>query len=203
MIRDITLHTPHGPLHGQLVRPDEARGLVLIARAHHTPLDAILAAHLGTLGYATLNVELLSLQEAQFVDATQNVPRLTERLLDFLDLARQDGDMQFLPLALLSNGDTTPAAIRAAAQRDTQVRVLACHGGIIDRAGLEALKLLTAPLLTLFDADDDIGPLAYSRAARYLACPHASLSLGTAEDASKLIADWFAKHFSSPPEIRS
>ena len=85
-------------------------------------------------------------------------------LFDFL--IRRDGDMEVLPLAIFATGDTSPAAIRAAAQRDTQVQALACHGGLIDRAGLEALKYLSAPLLMLFDAEDRIGPLAAERAAR-------------------------------------
>jgi hypothetical protein len=72
--------------------------------------------------FAVLTMELLTSQEAQFVDATQNVPRLTQRLLDLLDLIRQDGDMQDLPLAIFATGDSCPAAVRVAAQRDTQVK---------------------------------------------------------------------------------
>jgi hypothetical protein len=36
MIR-IVLHTAHGSLHGQLDRPDNPRGLILVARAHRLP----------------------------------------------------------------------------------------------------------------------------------------------------------------------
>ena len=194
MNRSLSIHTPHGPLHGQLELPESPRGLVLLARAHHAPVDAVIAASFIADDYATLTMELLSSQEAQFVDATQNVPRLTQRLLDVLDLIRQDGDMQDLPLAIYATGDSCPAALRAAAQRDTQVQALACHGGLIDRAGLQALKLMVAPLLSIFDEDDDLGKIAFQRAASYLGCPHQMHVLKIGEDPVSAAANWFSSH---------
>jgi len=195
MNRTITLQTPHGPLHGQLERPDGAPGLVILARAHHAPADVVLAAALAAHGHAIFSIELLSGQEAHFADATQNVPRLAQRLIDILDLVRHDGDMQNLPLAIFATGDTTPAAIRATAQRDTQVQALVCHGGIIDRAGLQALKLLVAPLLMLFDADDEFAPGAFKRAAGYLNCPHEMHVLAPGEDPMLRVAAWLTLYF--------
>ena len=194
MNRDITIHTPHGPLHGQLEIPDNPRGLVLLARSHHAAVDTIIAANLAIRGYAIFGMELLTSQEAHFPDATQNVPRLTERLIDIFDLIRHDGDMEALPLAVFASGDATPAAIRAAAQRDTQVKVLACHGGLIDRAGLQALKLLASPLLMLFDADDEIGKTAYQRASAYLGATHEMHPLTPAEDPVVRVASWLSLH---------
>ena len=75
MIRNLVLHTAHGSLHGQLDRPDNPRGLILVARAHRLPEDATLASSLEALNFAVLSMDLLTVQELQFVDATQNVPR--------------------------------------------------------------------------------------------------------------------------------
>ena len=194
MNRTLAIHTPHGSLHGHLELPDNPKGLILLARAHHAPVDAIITANLAARGYAILSMELLTLQEAQFADATQNVPRLSQRLLDILDLIHHDGDIQELPLAIFASGDTTPAAIRAAAQRDTQVKVVAGHGGIIDRAGLQGLKLLAAPLSMLFDADDSIGQIAYQRAASHLNCIHEMHVLNPGEDPVLRVAAWFSLH---------
>lgn len=194
MMRTLSVPSPHGPLHGQLELPDQALGLILLARARHAPGDAIMAANLLAHGYATLTFELLSSPEALFADAMQNVPRLAQRLIEILELIRNDGDMQNLPLAILCRGDISPAAIRAAAQRDTQVRALACHGGIVDRAGLQALKLLTAPLLMLFDADEEFAPPAFRRASSHLICQHEMHILDTGEDPMIRIAAWFARH---------
>jgi dienelactone hydrolase len=196
MNRFITLQTPHGSLHGQLDLPDTPRGLVLIARAHHAPEDMAISSSFAEFGCATLTMELLSAQEVQFPDATQNVPRLTQRLIDILDLTRKDGDMEKLPLTIFTSGDVGPAAIRAAAQRDTLVRAVACHGGLIDRAGAQALKLLVAPLLMLFDADDLIGKTAYQRAASYLGGVHAMQTVEIGEDPAAPAAIWFLELFS-------
>ncbi|MBU1365156.1 MAG: hypothetical protein KKE51_15175 [Gammaproteobacteria bacterium] len=196
MNRFITLHTPHGSLHGQLDLPDNPCGLILIARAHHAAEDAAISASFAEFGCATLSMELLTASEVQFPDATQNVPRLTQRLIDILDMTRQDGDMEPLPLAIYTSGDVGPAAIRAAAQRDTLVRAVACHGGLIDRAGAQALDLLVAPLLMLFDAADLIGKTAYQRAASHLGGCHAMRSVDIGEDPATLAATWFFDLFS-------
>lgn len=194
MKRNLTLQTPHGALHGQLDLPESPPGLILLARAHHAAVDTVLAAHLAARGYAILAMELLSAQEIHFADATQNVPRLALRLIDILELVRNDGDMQELPLALFANGDLTPAAIRAAAQRDAQVRALACHGGLIDRAGIQALDLLAAPLQMLFDADDEISRTAYLRATPHLHGIHEMHVLSPGEDPVGRVAAWFSLH---------
>lgn len=194
MKRSISLHTPHGPLHGQLELPDLPKGLVLLARAHHAPIDALIAANLAARGYAILSMELLSSQEIHFADATQNVPRLSQRLLDILNLIRQDGDMQELPLAIFATGDASPAAIRAAAQRDAQVKAVACHGGLVDRAGLQAISLLEAPLLMLFENTDEIGRQAFQRAASHLHAVHEMRILNDTEDPILRVAAWFALH---------
>ncbi len=194
MTRHITLQTPHGSLHGQFDSPEAPRGLLLIARAHHSVADGAIAAKFEDCGYAAFAMELLSMQEMQFPDATQNVPRLASRLIDVLDLIRNDGDMQALPLAIFGTGDVAPAIVRAAAQRDTQVRALVCHGGLIDRAGIQALNLLTAPLLMLFDTDDSIGQTAYRRAASHLRCDRDMQSMANGEDPTARIVTWLLRH---------
>lgn len=196
MNRFITLHTPHGSLHGQLNLPDNPCGLIVIARAHHAAEDAAISSTFADFGCATLTMELLTAQEVQFPDATQNVPRLTQRLIDILDMTRKDGDMEQLPLAIFTSGDVAPAAIRAAAQRDTLVKAVACHGGLIDRAGAQALDLLVAPLLLLLETDDLVGKTAYQRATSHLGGVHAMQLVEIGEDPAALAATWFLGHFS-------
>ncbi len=196
MNRHIALHTRHGSLHGQLERPDNPRGLIVLARSHHLPIDATITANLAARGYAIFTMELLTAHELQFVDATQNVPRLAQRLIDALDLARNDGDMQDLPLGIFASGDIAPAAIRAAAQRDAQVRAVVCHGGLIDRAGVQALELLVAPLLMVIDADDETAQAAYKRAAPHLRCVHEMQLAELGESLENPLTIWFSRFFS-------
>lgn len=194
MNRSLTIQTPQGPLHGHLDIHDTPRGLVLLARAHHAPVDTVITANLAARGYAIFFMELLSARETQFADASQNVPKLTQRLLDMLDLIRSHGEMQDLPLAIFASGDATPAALRAAAQRDLQVKVIAGHGGVIDRAGLQALNLLSAPLMMLYDSDDEIGRNAYLRAEPHLRCVHEMHTINPADDPVTHLAAWFSLH---------
>ena len=105
-------------------------------------------------------------------------------------LIRIDGDLERLPLSVLAHGDSTPAAIRAAARRDAQVDTLICHGGLVDRAGLQSLQLLTAPLLMLFEHDDDSGPPAWERASRHLGGPHAMHRLAAGESPLAVMLQW-------------
>lgn len=202
MNRHIALHTPHGSLHGQLERPDDPHGLIVLARSHHLPVDTTITANLAARGYTILAMELLTAHELQFVDATQNVPRLTQRLIDILDLARRDGDMQDLPLGIFASGEIAPAVIRAAAQRDALVRAIACHGGLIDRAGAQALELLVAPLLMLIDADDATTLAAYRRAESHLRCIHEMHLAAMGESMESHVADWFLRFFGADRSIR-
>lgn len=198
MNRSLAIHTEHGPLYGQLDLIERPGGLVLLARARHVPLDAVLAERLNEAGFSSLRMELLTSQEAQFVDATHNVPRLAQRLTDLLELVQRDGDMAGLSLAILANGDTTPAALRAAARRDRQVLALACHGGLIDRAGREALNCLKAPLLVLFDAGDDDARTAFQRALPYLGQAPAECTLAMGDDPVDALAPWLRNCLPDP-----
>lgn len=199
MNRHLSLYTPHGSLHGQLERPEAPHGLIILARSHHQPVDAAITANLAACGYAILAMELLTAHELQFVDATQNVPRLAQRLIEILDLARRDGDMQDLPLGIFASGDIAPAAIRAAAQRDALVKAVVCHGGLIDRAGVQALELLAAPLLMLVDADDDSTLAAYRRATAHLHAIHEMQTTAPGESPESTAIIWFSRFFPGSP----
>lgn len=193
MNRALVLHTPAGHLLGQFALPealpDSPRGLVLLPKAHRVAVDDPNTLIFRQAGYAVLAIELLSEREMHYADAAQDVARLTARLLDVLALAERDGDMERLPLVIFASGEATPAALRAAARRDAQVRALAVHGGPIDRAGLEALRMLAAPLLMLSDTDEP----GWQRAAAHLGRPHAGRILAPGETAGSAAVAWFGR----------
>lgn len=197
--RSISLHSPTGALHGQLDRPDDARGLILIVRAHHTPADHDFASTFIENKFATLTVELLSAQEIHFPDASHNVPRLSQRLLGVLDLVRSDSDMYDLALGIFANGDTAPAAIRNTAQRDQQVKTLVCYGGIIDHAGLQSLKLLASPFLYIHHQDEELASASYERSAVYLNNLHQAHTLSEFEHPQNVACDWFLRNLPRAP----
>lgn len=194
MNRSLSLHTPHGALYGHQVWQNESSALILLMRSHHAAVDMVISENLAEHGFAVFSMDLLTTQETQFPDATQNVPKLTQRMIEVLDFARRDPDLENLPIGIFSIGDTSPAAIRAAAQRDTQIKAVACHGGSIDRAGKQSLEFLNAPLLMLCDADDLAVKGSYERSCPYLSVPHELALLNQAEDPVEQVSAWFSQY---------
>lgn len=192
--RHFSLPLSNATLHGQLLRPDGAKRLLLIPKPHRIAIADPGAQYFLQAGDAVLAAELLTEREAAYAEATQDTARLAARLLHLLEFIREDADTQNLPLALLASDDLTPAALRAAARRDTQVAALVATGGLIDRAGLEALQLLAAPLLFLCPATDHYALAAWQRAQKHLTCPHAAHTLAPGEEATPRIAAWLAKN---------
>ena len=201
MNRHLNLQTSHGTLLGHLALPEIPRSLVLVARTQPLVVDDPLVLNLFNRGHAVLTMELISERERHFVDTTHDVSRLARRMTDILDLIRRDGDMQNLSLAMLASGEATPAAIRVAALRDTQVSALLCHGGLVDRAGLQALEMLVAPLLMLVDENDPVALASWQRASRHFACSTEMRVLQAGEDQSEHVAAWLARHAIHSPEI--
>lgn len=191
MIQHHSLHLPHGTLYGQLEIPDKASDLVILARSHHTPADVSISDELARRGHAVFCMDLLTAQECSFPDATLNVPKLTQRLLEIIDFSLRNPDLEGFPVAIFAIGDTSPAAIRVAAQRDLLIKAIATHGGLIDRAGKQAMELLVAPLLILLDAGDETALLSNQRAIQYLSDRYRSLMLDTPGDAARHVAEWF------------
>jgi hypothetical protein len=196
--RYITRHGAYGSLHGELAVPDQPRGLVMIPHPHRIAVSDPAAQQLLDCGYAVFGTMLLSEREMQFPDATQDVARLTRRLLDIIELSNHDEDMLALPLALLVSGDVTPAAIRAAAQRDTRVLVIAALGGNADRAGLQALGMLNAPLLMLLDPSTGPSPDSWERVRARIDALTESQTLETGENPGPRIANWLSRHLPKP-----
>ena len=172
-------HAEHGEhaadhrLHGTLTLPDtdKLRGLVVFVSAcggDDPPGEAEMKEALLAENFATVQMPLLREAERHFADATTHLPRLAERLLALLGLLRQQMNNQAIPevgIGLVAAGDMSPLALRVAAIRDEDVKALVCHGGLLDLAGVQYLKVLRAPLLMLVDPDDTPASANARRAA--------------------------------------
>lgn len=165
---------PRQALRGELALPYGSRGLIVLAdicAAADDPAAAALCAALHEERFATLRIGLLHDEECRFADAGEHLPLLTERLLAVVGRLRQQIAVETvlaLPTGLVAERGMTPVAVRVAAQRDDDVRALVCHGGLIDLAGLQYLRLLQAPLLFLADAEDEASAANAQRALPHL-----------------------------------
>ncbi|MFV0371947.1 MAG: hypothetical protein ACK5JI_09970 [Azonexus sp.] len=203
-LRHFSLPLPlaNASLHGQLLCPATARRLFVIAKPHRIAINDPVAQYFLQAGEAILAAELLTEREAAYAEATQDTARLTARLLQLLEFIDADADTQNLDLVLLASEDVSPAALRAAARRDAQVAALVAYGGLIDRAGREALQLLRAPLLFLCAAEDHYARAAWQRARIHLSCPYASQVLAPGAETAAQIAAWLTERPTQAAHLR-
>lgn len=175
--RHLSIDTPQGKLFGNLFLPDTPRSLVIVPRGGDPRgPQARVAAALAAQQHAVLSIDLLTHQEGGFAELTQNSHLLMPRLLRLLDVLKEDGDSAGLPLGIFAVGTVAAAALRAAAQRDTQVCAVVVYQGLIDHAGKQYLEVLAGPLLVLLDADGeevDLLQASTERAFGYLSVEHA------------------------------
>lgn len=193
-------------LDGILGLPAGARGLVVLAERSggtlKTSRGAFIADMLLDAGFATLQVALLAHGEERHAPETWRHPHgLAPRISAVLDWIGAQPALKDLPPGMLAREDAAASMIRVAANDATALRALASRGGRPDLAGLEPLRTLATPLLLVVgELDRDV--LERNRQAlALLSCPkelaviggasHAFEELGTLEQASRTIADWF------------
>ena len=142
--------------------------------------------------FARLTIDLLTAHETNFPDHQQNAPLLALRLVNILDYLPDDGDTEGLHIGIYASDHATPAAIRAAAQRDTAVQAIVVNGGIIDHAGLHYLEALAAPLLVIVNPDENDVAVATQRAFQHIQPVHEMHQIETDAAASEAAA-WFTR----------
>lgn len=185
-------------IHGYLAQPEQPRDLLLLAHTGFATVDDENRDFLLQQGHALLNCALLDEVEIRYPDAEHNVFRLGERLLQVLARLLLQPELHALPLVLCAYDASTPAAIRAASQRDRQVTAIAACGGEIDRAGGDALRYLKQPLLLLHAADDQRTLAAHARARRHLHAPCTLTPLAADDKPLLRQAAWVGSGHSNP-----
>jgi dienelactone hydrolase len=209
--RDV--HIAAGPvsLAGDLVRPDGAHGLVLFAHgsgsSRKSPRNRSVAAMLQEAGFATLLMDLLTLEEEH--DERAGARRrfdtglLAGRLGGATDWATTHADTAGLPIGYFGASTGAAAALVAAAQRPGDIRAVVSRGGRPDLAGT-ALRQVTAPTLLIVGSLDDV-VIELNRAAQARLGGEARLEIvpgathlfeerGALEEVARLARDWFQRH---------
>ncbi len=197
-------------LAGSLVRPSEARGLVLFAHgsgsSRFSPRNRFVAGQLNQAGFATLLFDLLSADEEARDAITRHlrfdIPLLSHRLLHATEQARAWSETSALPLGYFGASTGAAAALIAAAERPELVAAVVSRGGRPDLAA-SRLKAVRAPtLLIVGGADREV--LALNQAVLPALPPQSSLAIvpgathlfeepGALEEVARLAADWFTR----------
>lgn len=197
-------------LEGELVRPGEARVVVVFAHgsgsSRHSPRNQAVARMLQDAGLGTLLLDLLTEREEAADDLTGEyrfdiglLGRRVVAAIDWLD-GRPQTAGPGLNLGLFGASTGAAAALVAAAQRPERISAVVSRGGRPDLAG-DALEQVRAPVLLIVGGLDTQVLRLNADAAQRLRAPyrldvipgatHLFAEPGTIEQVAAKARDWF------------
>jgi putative phosphoribosyl transferase len=195
-------------LGGTLTSPERPRGVILFAHgsgsSRFSPRNRAVAAELQRAGFATLLMDLLSIEEEAVDQVTAHlrfdIGLLATRLVAAIDWLAADPETADLPLGLFGASTGAAAALVAAAARPARVGAVVSRGGRPDLAG-EALPRVEAPTLLIVGGRDEQvialneTALAALKCAKQLVIVPGATHLfeepGALERVAALAVDWF------------
>ncbi|MGH8434095.1 MAG: dienelactone hydrolase family protein [Pseudomonas sp.] len=215
--RSLSLPLADAELEADLALPADASAIVLFAHgsgsSRFSPRNRMVADYLNHLGLATLLLDLLTEDEHRIDMLSRefrfDIALLTRRLVAAIDHLRGDDELRRLPIGLFGASTGAAAALKAAAERASDVAAVVSRGGRTDLAG-PALQRVKAPtLLIVGELDDSV--LALNReSARQLKGPqhleivpgasHLFEEPGKLELVAELAGSWLLNHLQAQPE---
>jgi pimeloyl-ACP methyl ester carboxylesterase len=201
------LRIPPVGLEGELVLPEEARGIVLFAHGsgsgRHSPRNRHVAAGLQVAGLGTLLFDLLTEEEAADRTRVFDIPLLAERVTATAEFLHGFEPAAGMPLGLFGASTGAAAALVAAADLGARVRAVVSRGGRPDLAG-DALERVRAPTLLIVGGNDVQVLVLNRQALERLTCPkalevvpgagHLFEETGTLDKVIGLARRWFLDH---------
>ena len=198
-------------IHGDLVLPDDATGLVVFAHgsasSRRSPRNRRVAAALQHRGLATLLFDLLSdaedVVDQQTGQLRFDIGLLAERIERAVGFVDDNAITARLPVGLFGSSTGAPAALAAAARRPDRIAAVVSRGGRPDLAGL-ALSAVQAPTLLIVGGRDQLVLDLNQHAAGQLRCTHELVVVpdathlfeepGALDEVARLAGDWFATY---------
>ena len=217
-VRNVDIPIDGIVLHGDLVVPRDAKGIILFAHgsgsSRFSPRNRAVAETLREGGLATLLLDLLTRDEEQ-VDATTREHRfdielLATRLASATVWVTREPDTRHLPVGYFGASTGAAAALVAAASLGAVVRAVVSRGGRPDLAGA-SLAAVRAPTLLIVGGDDALVLELNQDALARLGGPkaldvvpgatHLFEERGALEEVARLARQWFTQHLvaATPP----
>jgi len=198
-------------LEGDLTVPEGASGIVIFAHgsgsSRFSPRNRAVAADLHAGGFATLLLDLLTVEEEELEAPTRhlrfNIDLLADRLGAATDWIGRRADTRTLPIGYFGASTGAAAALVAASQRRHIIRAVVSRGGRPDLAGAALPRVHAATLLIVGGHDKQVIALnedAYRRlncAKRMDIIPgatHLFEEPGALESVSRLARRWFEEY---------
>jgi len=199
-------------LEGDLHLPQGSRGLVLFAHgsgsSRHSPRNRYVADVLNQAGFATLLMDLLTVEEEAVDQYTGHLrfdlPFLAERLVDATRWLAQTPDTKTFNVGYFGASTGAGAALIAAARYPQAVSAVVSRGGRPDLAGQESLSRVQAPTLLIVGGND--GPVigmnqsaleqisAQKQMEIVPGATHLFPEPGALEQVAALARDWFKRY---------
>lgn len=205
--KDIAIDLVDVVLHGDLVIPDPANGLVLFSHgsgsSRKSPRNRRVAGALHDAGTGTLLLDLLTEEEDDIRDLRFDIDLLTERLIAATTWATRQEGAGVLPIGLFGASTGAASALRAAAELPEIVKAVVSRGGRPDLA-MGSLDRVRAPTLLIVGGLD--GPVIdmNRQALAALQCikrltiiegaTHLFEGSGKLDEVARLAVGWFKQH---------
>jgi putative phosphoribosyl transferase len=201
-------------LHGNLLIPERARGLVAFAHgsgsSRHSPRNQYVAEALRRAGLATLLFDLLTLDEEaeDLITGKQrfDIELLARRLAGATDWLQSQEKIRRLRLGYFGASTGAAAALVAAAQKADIIGAVVSRGGRPDLAA-PVLDRVEAPTLLIVGGNDfpviemNRQALVRLKVAKELAIVPGATHLfeepGALERVAGLAGDWFTKYLAA------
>lgn len=206
----VVIPVDHVKLHGNLVVPECATGLVIFAHgsgsSRFSPRNTFVARQLQEGRIATLLADLLQEDEALDRRHVFDLALLARRLSAITVWVRADARTRELAIGYFGASTGAGAALRAAAMEPEQIAAVVSRGGRPDLAAPFLPKVLAPTLLIVGGLDDAVIEMN-DEALALLTCPkqliivpgasHLFEEPGTLEEVARLARQWFQKYL--PP----
>lgn len=204
---EVTISRGGVQLHGELLVPDPASGIVIFAHgsgsSRHSPRNKFVAQVLRERGMATLLLDLLTPEEDRDYAARFDIERLTARLVLAISWAEDHERVRSLPVGLFGASTGGASALRAAAVLDGLVTAVVSRGGRPDLAG-SLLRSVDCPCLFIVGENDEPVIALNREALSAVAASEKQLAIvpgathlfeepGALEEVARLSADWFQR----------
>lgn len=215
MNRAVRIELADAVLHGDLVLPEGAKGLVVFAHgsgsSRHSPRNRLVARRINEEGLATLLMDLLTEEEEREDEVTRelrfDIGLLARRVAQVVQWAGRQGELENLRVGLFGSSTGAAAALVAAAVLPPgAVQAVVSRGGRPDLAGDE-LRKVRCPVLLIVGGYDDVVIELNEQARARMSCKtelvivpgatHLFEEAGTLEQVADLAAAWFAKYLAS------
>jgi putative phosphoribosyl transferase len=210
MQKNVFIHLDDVTLQAILSLPKDAEAIVVFSHgsgsSRHSPRNGYVASILQEAGFATLLVDLMTIEEDEDPMRRFDIPFLSKRLSQVVSWVKKDPFTKHLKIALFGASTGSASALIVASTMPEDIYAVVSRGGRPDMA-LSSLGKVRCPTLLIVGREDEVVMGLNEEALAHLSCTKEMKSIagathlfeekGALEKVAILARDWFEKYRSS------